>query len=250
MKQPRKKPAPFIPYDYEAAFDRTIDQDDDLFVRELIRKGKRVIYATKRIDAGDQVELEIYPEFVKREDIPAAGRRPGYNAQAQRNLKDKNARKNCERLINTNFTSQDIWATLVYTDRNLPGSMEEALENMQKYIKRINYRRKKLGLPPAKYVYVTEWSEDDNHKIRCHHHIVMDGQLSMDEVESAWKLGRRNQTRRLDYDENGLSGLAHYITKDPKGKKRWCASKNLKKPEERKNHQTFSHNKAKKMAEN
>lgn len=250
MKQPRKKPAQFIPYDYEAAFDKTIDQDDDLFVRELIRKGKRAIYATKRIDAGDQVELEIYPEFVKREDIPAAGRRPGYNAQAQRNLKDKNARKNCERLINTNFTSQDIWATLVYTDRNLPGSMEEALENMQKYIKRINYRRKKLGLPPAKYVYVTEWSEDENHKIRCHHHIVMDGQLSMDEVESTWKLGRRNQTRRLDYDENGLSGLAHYITKDPKGKKRWCASKNLKKPEERKNHQTFSHNKAKKMAEN
>lgn len=48
-----------------------------------------------------------------------------------------------------------------------------------------------------------------------------------------WKLGRRNQTRRLDYDENGLSGLAHYITKDPKGKKRWCASKNLKKPEEK-----------------
>ena len=100
MKQTRKKTTPFIPYDYEVAFDKTIDQDDDLFVRELIRKGKRAIYATKRIDAGDQVELEIYPEFVKREDIPAAARRPGYNAQAQRNLKDKNARKNCERLIN------------------------------------------------------------------------------------------------------------------------------------------------------
>lgn len=249
MKHNRKKTTPYIPYDYEAAFNQTIDQDDDLYVRELIRKGKRVIYATKRIDAGDQVELEIYPEFTKREDVPQEGRRPGYNAQAQRNLKDKNARKNCERLINSNFTSQDIWATLVYTDQNLPASMEEALENMQKYIKRINYRRKKLGMEPAKYVYVTEWSEDDDHKIRCHHHVVMDGQLSMDEVERTWKLGRRNQTRRLDYDENGLSGLAHYITKDPKGKKRWCASKNLKQPEKRKNHSTFSHSKVKKMAE-
>ena len=249
MKQTRRKAASFIPYDYEAAFDKTIDQDDDLFVRELIRQGKRAIYATKRIDAGDQVELEIYPEFVKREDIPPAGRRPGYNAQAQRNLKDKNARKNCERLINANFTSQDIWATLVYTDKNLPKSMDEALENMQKYIKRINYKRKKLGLPHAKYVYVTEWSEEDGNKIRCHHHVVMDGLLPMDEVEKTWKLGRRNNTRRLDYDENGLSGLAHYITKDPKGKKRWCASKNLKKPEEHKNHKDFSTKKVKKMAE-
>lgn len=47
MKQPRKKPAPFIPYDYEAAFDRTIDQDDDLFVRELIRKGTRICHQMK-----------------------------------------------------------------------------------------------------------------------------------------------------------------------------------------------------------
>ena len=246
----KKQTTPFIPYDYEAVFDQYIDQEDDLFVQGLRRKGKRVIYATKRIDAGDQVELEIYPEFVKREDIPAAGRRPGYNAQAQRTLKDKTARKNCERLINTNFTSQDIWATLSYTDRNLPQSMDEALKNMQRYIKRINYQRKKHGHDPAKYVYVTEWSEDDGGKIRCHHHIVMDGALSMDEVESSWKLGRRNQTRRLDYDENGLSGLAHYITKDPKGKKRWCASKNLKKPEERKNHKTFGPKKVDKMVSN
>lgn len=249
MAQTRKKTTPFIPYDYEAAFTEQLAREDDLFTKDLIRKGKRVIYATKRIDAGDQVELEIYPEFTKRQDVPKEGLRPNYNPKAQRNLKDKNARKNCERLINANFTSQDIWATLVYTDQNLPGSMEEALENMQKYIKRINYRRKKLGLEPAKYVYVTEWSEDEDNRIRCHHHIVMDGQLSMDEVESTWKLGKRNHTRRLDYDENGLSGLAHYITKDPKGKKRWCASKNLKKPVERKNHKQFTAKKVKKMAE-
>lgn len=238
----------YVDYDYEAAYQEQLKREDAELVDELIRKGTRVIYATKRIDAGDQVEMEIYPEFTKKEDVPEEGRRINYNAQAQRNLKDKNARKNCERLINANFTSQDIWITLTYTNRNLPGSMEEALKNMQRYIKRINYRRKKQGLEPARYVYVTEWSQDEKNRIRCHHHVVMDGDLTMDEVEKAWKLGRRNETRRLDYDENGLSGLACYITKDPQGKKRWCASKNLKKPTEHKNHWQFSPRKVEKMA--
>ncbi len=248
MKPMKRGHQQFVEYDYESAYQEQLDREDAALMDELIKKGAHAIYATKRIDAGDQVELEIYPEFTRKEDVPEAGRRVGYNVQAQRNLKDKAARKNCERLINANFTSQDIWITLTYTDRNLPKSMEEALENMQRYIKRINYRRKKKGMGPARYIYVTEWSKDEKNSIRCHHHVVMDGDLTMDEVEKVWKLGRRNETRRLDYDENGLSGLARYITKDPQGKKRWCASKNLKKPKERKNHQQFGPKKVEKMA--
>lgn len=248
MAAQKKKRQTYVEYDYESAYQEQLDREDAELVSDLIKKGARCIYATKRIDAGDQVELEVYPEFTRKEDVPEEGRRANYNAQAQRNLKDKNARKNCERLINANFTSQDIWITLTYTDKNLPDSMETALENMQRYIKRINYRRKKQGMEPSRYVYVTEWSQDEKNRIRCHHHVVMDGDLTMDEVEKAWKLGRRNETRRLDYDENGLSGLAHYITKDPQGKKRWCASKNLKKPIEHKNHRQFSPRKVEKMA--
>lgn len=246
----RKKPPRYVDYDYEAAYQEQLDRDDKALTDDLKRRGARCIYATKRVDAGDQVDLEIYPEFSKRDDVPEAGRRKGYNAAAQRNLKDKNARKQCERLINENFTSRDLWATFTYTQDTLPQSMDEALENMQKYIKRLNYRRQKKALPPARYVYVTEWSEEEGKKIRCHHHIVMDGDMSMDDVESLWKLGRRNEIRRLDYDENGLTGLARYITKDPKGRRRWCASKNLRKPAEHKNHSQFSQRKVEKMAEN
>ncbi len=248
MKTKRKTPQKFVPYDYEEAYQDELKREDAALVEDLLKKGVRVIYATKRIDAGDQVEIEIYPEFVKREDLPPEARHRR-NPAAQRTLKDKNARKHCERLINENFTSRDIWITLTYTDRNLPKSIEEALENMQRYIKRIAYRRKKAGLDPARYIYVTEW-EEEGRKIRCHHHMIMDGDLDMDTVEKAWKLGRRNETRRLDYDENGLSGLAHYITKDPKGKKRWCASKNLRQPKEHKNHRTFGPKKVQTMIKN
>lgn len=100
---------------------------------------------------------------------------------------------------------------------------------------------KKRGLPNARYVYVTEQGE----KGRWHHHIVLDGDMDMDTVESLWTYGKRNQVRRLQKDENGIVGMAKYVSK-PKGKgkdseegkyqKIWTPSKNLKKPDKHKNH--------------
>ena len=159
-----------------------------------------------------------------------------YQRQAQKNLNDKNSKKMCERVIGENFTDRDIWATFTYTDDNMPASMEVATKNMQNYIRRLNYQRKKQGLSNARYVYVTECSE----KGRWHHHIVMDGDVDMDTVEAVWNLGKRNEIRRLQRDENGLVGMARYITKEKskKGKyqKTWCASKGLRKPKEKVNH--------------
>ena len=167
--------------------------------------------ATKEIRSGDQLEVEIYPEFTKgqKDQIPDEGKRKRQR-QAQKNLNDKNSKKMCERVISENFTDRDIWATFTYTDDNMPASMEVATKNMQNYIRRLNYQRKKQGLSNARYVYVTECSE----KGRWHHHIVMDGDVDMDTVEAVWNLGKRNEIRRLQRDENGLVGMARYITKE------------------------------------
>lgn len=69
----------------------------------------------------------------------------------------------------------------------------------------------------------------------------------MDEIESRWTKGRRNNIRKLDPDENGLTGVAAYLSKDPKGKKRWKSSKNLKKPKESKSYTIFPFPKIRKM---
>ena len=69
----------------------------------------------------------------------------------------------------------------------------------------------------------------------------------MDEIESRWTKGRRNNIRKLDPDENGLTGIAAYLSKDPKGKKRWKSSKNLKKPKESKSYTIFTFPKIRKM---
>lgn len=241
----RKRKAAYIEYDYEAAYEKQLHDLEESNAERMLKEGRvRSVYATKEIRAGEQMDVEIYPEFAKseRELIPDEGRRKKQR-QAQRNLNEKNSRKQCERLINENFSDRDIWATFTYTDENMPSSMKEAQKDMTNYIKRINYRRKKKGLKNARYIYVTECSE----KGRWHHHIVMDGDIDMDTVEVTWNKGKRNEVRRLQKDENGLSGMAMYITKQKKQKgaagskyqKAWKASKGLKKPDVRKNHYKF-----------
>lgn len=244
MKKRRRKTV-YIDYDYEAAYKKSLRDLEEANTERMLKEGRiRSVYATKEIKAGERLEVEIYPEFRKGEQslIPNEYKK-AKQRRAQRNLNEKNSRKLCERTIEANFGEKDIWATFTYTNDTMPNDIKEAQKDMQNYIRRINTRRKKLGLGNAKYVYVTECSK----KGRWHHHIVLDGEMSMDEVEQAWKKGRRNQVRRLHKDENGLSGMAAYITKQKQEKgeetgkyqKTWKASKGLKKPEIKKNHYKF-----------
>ena len=230
----RKRGMQFIPYDYEAAYNKAMEDMHEWFIENLFQHRKKVIYALKEITAGDQFEIEIYPQFRSMDEVPPEGRIiKKDNNKAQKNLNDKNARKYVERLINENFSDRDIWMTLTYDDAHLPpdGDVDAAIKNVQKYIRRINYQRKKRGLPNAKYVYVTAYNPDA--EIRWHHHIVMDGALDMETVESCWKQSSRNEVRRLQTDENGLSGMANYIVEEKNrvpSEKRWNSSQGLRDP--------------------
>lgn len=229
----RKKGKQYIPYDYEAAFSMQMEQMNEWLVGQMFQHGKKMVYALKEITAGDQLEIEIYPQFRNLDEVPEEGRTGGVTSRAQKDLNDKNARKYLERLINQNFGDGDIWLTLTYDDAHLPpdGDFERAVRNMQNYIKRVNYQRKKRGLPKAEYVYVTEYSGEAD--IRWHHHIVMDGVLDMDTAEKCWRQGGRNEARRLQTDENGLSGMAGYLVKEKqraRSQRRWNSSQGLKKP--------------------
>lgn len=233
----KKRGMTFVPYDYEAAFAKSIEDLHEYFVEQMLKNRYKCVYALKEITAGEQFEVEIYPEFKTMDDVPAEGKVKRDNSKAQRNLNDKNSRKYVERLLNHNFGDTDIWITLTYGAGEEPENMEAAIRNMQNYIRRIAYQRKKRGLPAAKYIYITEHSPDA--EIRWHHHLVMDGMLDMDTVESTWKKGRRNETRRLEKDEHGLTGMSIYITKEKdrkKGEKRWNSSQNLKQFRVRKVH--------------
>ena len=144
------------------------------------------------------------------------------------------------RTINENFGPRDLWCTFTYRRGCEPLDYDEALNNMRNYIRRIQRRRKRMGLPPTRYVGVIEWQEDEEKGIRCHHHVFFDGAMPMEEVEELWGLGDRNELRKLDYDENALNGVGFYTTKAPRGRKKWISSVGLRKAAEKKSYTKFS----------
>lgn len=186
-------------------------------------------YRVKEYFCGDFLELEIFPVSRKEVKQSRAVKRKESEPK-QKNLNCKNSKKYLRRLVHNNFTDQDIVIHLTYRDEDLPKSEEEARNDVRNYIRRINYRRKKRGLKNIKYIAIIEYEDAEGKKnVRMHHHIIMSGDMDRDELEKLWTKGWANADR-LQADENGYEALVNYITKDPKGKKRWTSSKNLEKP--------------------
>lgn len=187
-------------------------------------------YREKRIYSGNMLEIEIFPiSFQERKH--SRKRKEKESLTKQKNLNDKNAKKHLIRLLNTNFTDKDLSVTLTYDNENLPQSEEEARKDVINFLRRVKRYVKRNNLPDLKYIAVIEYREQKEGKkaIRLHHHIVMSGDIDRDKVEELWKKGRANADR-LKADEFGYEGLARYISKDPKGQKRWTQSRNLKQP--------------------
>ena len=224
-------------YDYESLYDTPINQLEEKEIENLLRTNSiDHHYVAKTISAGNMFEVELYPIFNKKDFQEFKVKRK--SRKAQKNLNDRNSRKQFIRLINSNFTKDDYIMHLTYSNENLPPSIEDAEKEVYKLIRKINYRRKKKKLQNAKYIYVTEY--DLQKKIRVHHHLIIDGGIDRKVMKDLWTNGIRTKVEELEPDEYELSGLANYLSKDPKGKKRWKSSKGLKQPRERKSYTSFS----------
>ena len=180
------------------------------------------------------------------------GKKKKVTEPKQRDLNEKNSKRYLVQVCNGNFKAGDLHVTLTYRKEYLPENEEEAEAKVKNYLRRIAYRRMKLGLEPLKYILVTEYGNTaDGEKLKpIHHHIIMNGGLPRDDVELMWTAERINWKKagqdpayrsgieqigwvnadRLQVNENGIEGLCKYIMKNPKGKKRWSSSRNLERP--------------------
>lgn len=175
------------------------------------------------VKAGNVLEImqfEYHPAEPGRSR--AAKVRESDKKQIERNL--RKSRRNCARLINENFAGDGMWVGLDYHDEALPADEHAAVEELQKFFRRLRRRRQKLGLPPLKYIAATETSG------RLHHHIVIN-KIEYAELKSLWKHGRVSYSEMDSYTD--YISIANYITKerrDGKFKKKWLQSKNLRQP--------------------
>lgn len=221
-------------YEYEYIYDQKVLGEEEREERIEGLRGKKYKEKVKTIMSGPILESEIYPVYERRIDTPRADKKNA-TEDAMKNYNDKMAMKQMVRIINTNFDKDDLYITLTYPDRVLP-TEAQARKDMSNYIRRLKAARKKLNLPELKYLYVIEFvSEEEavySRKVRIHHHLIIN-KMDRDLAEEIWKSAKpkaRAESRRLQPDDFGLEGVARYLGKWKKGKKRWYASRNLKKP--------------------
>jgi len=208
-----------------------------------------MFYREKKVDCGRYREVDIIPRTDSAERAVRGKRRKRQRVSEpkQKDLNEKNSKRYLVQLGNGNFGAGDLHVTLTYSAKHLPRTVEEAERRIGNYLNRVAYRRKKLGLPPLKYILVTEYGyakDDPDHEgspVRIHHHVIMNAGLDRDEVEMMWTAERINYTvERLGYvhadriqiNENGIEALCKYVMKNPRGKKRWSSSRNLVRPVE------------------
>lgn len=217
-------------------------------------------YVFKRIDAGNQRELEVFPGFYASQNFMK--KREKQKEVDPRKMKENNTRKKYkkfERLMHNNFVEEDWNITLTFNDEHLPQSKEETLKALRAFILSLSKKRKRKELPPVKYLYVMEQGSQNK---RWHIHIVMDTLLPIEDVIKSW--GKRGIARvdPLTYVDNegkeNFVNLCRYLTKHKENypdcykDKAWDfiygSSQNLVAPKERECKTPIAKKAVKKMA--
>ena len=234
----------------------------------------------KRIYCGKEwLEVDIVPVT----NMPEAGKPKGKgSSQKQQNLNDKNSKRRFVQIANTNFNEEDLHISATYNEAHLPMTLEEAEKNVHNYLNRVKRRMKRVTGQDLKYMLVTDYTPEEEEgqltlegledtgtrAVRIHHHIIINGGLSREDLELMWSTTRINWKKaqdpkyrrevdfigfvncdRLQPNENGIEGLVNYINKRKKGCKKWSTSQNLKKPKVKKNDHKYSFRKLRQYAQ-
>ena len=183
------------------------------------------------ITTGEYKRVTFCP--VRRMAKGPRGKRNNMSREAQAHLNEINSQKTLSDLFHLNFTPDDYAVHLTYRPEYMPASALDGETQVRNYMRRARYKHTKKGglSQDFKYIAVTECSSTG----RVHHHCVISSSvLTREEIEDCWGRGRV-QTKPLQFDENGLIGLACYITKEKTTYRRWTSSQNLTKPSPKQN---------------
>jgi len=192
--------------------------------RVMWGEGTVLNYRVKTIRSGTQIEVETVPVW----STAPIGFPVKKSREAINRANAENTRKHFERKMNTNFTDLDYRIDLTYADDYLPDALQAKLD-VENYLRRVKYACRKKGLPPPRYMGVSEGKREVSRQKRIHHHIVVSCDLARDELEAIWKKGRV-RAEHLQADRYGYTALARYMMKEPEGAKRYFCSRNLKEP--------------------
>lgn len=161
----------------------------------------KCMYREKIYRCGEYLEVEIFPVFKKANGRRRAKYKPTSEMQAR--LNQRRAERELIRILNDNFTEDDISVTLTFDAKSLPDTFEEAEKAAKNFLRRVQRLRKKKGLDEIKRVLIPGAG-------RFHFHIPMNGGLDAKELAALWPYGYCNVIF-FRFNENGIEGHARYI---------------------------------------
>lgn len=206
-------------------------------------------YREQKFYCGQYLEVNLFPVW---ERVFNSGRKAKRKptSEVQKNLNRHNRERELARVINANFTHNDIKLELTYSPDNAPPSAEKAKKDISNFFRRIKRARAKCGLPELKYIYSLERGVRNG---RIHFHVIMSGGLSVNEIARIWGKGYVDKILPLMFNQTGCAGIAKYFCKqqvneDGKQSKSWVSSHNLIKPRPKNNDYKFTKRKVRELA--
>lgn len=195
-------------------------------MRRGIREKTYYCQGTSESQKPDYIEIDLFP-FMELKYKPSRSGKKKATTPKQKKLNDKKARRYFRLLAKSNFGQHDYHLTLSYRDDTLPDTVEAAEKQVRNFLRRLKRVYKSEG-KKLKYIYVTE---EGAGKQRLHHHLFINAEagVSRNKIEDTWGLGYANSVR-IQLEQGGIEGLVCYLSKDPKGRKRYTSSRNLVKP--------------------
>lgn len=187
---------------------------------------KKSFMREKVIHCGkDYLSPEIFPYTGTQQQAVKGkrGKKKKVSEPKQKNLNDKRAKRYFIQLANANFGEGDLAVHLTYAPEFLPDSYEEAIKIVINFLRRVAYLRKKRGLPPLKYLLITQMGRNGK---RIHHHILMNGGLDRDEVESLWWKVKESKKKKRPAVMYGWATMIEAALTE--AKKQWGTNENVK----------------------
>lgn len=201
----------------------------------------RAIYRRKTIKAGATIEVEeTYPtrfgDLLTRKKAKGVG-----TTVAMENYNDELAIRKLTRLINANFIPDDYFITLHYENHNRPECYDDASETLSRFMRKLRslYVEAKTEF---KYIKCTAFGKRGG----VHHHVILPQGIDTREITKLWKehikasMKARPPEYRSLYSTGEYSSLAAYFVEQKqytgnseKYVRKWVASRNLLKPEEK-----------------
>ncbi len=132
-------------------------------------------------------------------------------------------------LVNLNFSLKDYAVCPTYRDPSMREFNEQntarAMRDWNNFRRRLVRLYKSKGIE-LKYIMQMQFSNGTGY----HFHLFLTGGVNYDDIKECWGMGRCH-INSLEFDEAGVEGYIQYIQRGNVYAKKWCASKNLIRPE-------------------